>query len=361
MPPGTYHNYTQTGCVKEIPAGYYLNDKVKRTIEKCDNKCENECVLDFEKNNIICLSCNNADGFYKKEDGEIINGYYDCYTGNQETYYLDSTNNEYKKCYKTCRNCNELGIIGDHKCTNCFSNSTLNNSNCYEICKYFHYFDIDKDYYCTKNAQCPSEFPYKIIEKGSCVKNCSEDEKYKLTYKDTCYYKCPKNLYNFELDKCDIKCLTCNTESVKSDLCLTCNNNDNYYKKEADDSNKNNFINCYNTPFERYYLDLKDKSYNKCFEKCKTCDEKGIKTEHKCTSCDSGFTKNGTNCYEICPFYYYFDDENVYQCTEAAECPKGYFLIEPKKQCIDNCRNDDIYKFRYRKVCVDYMPWRMQP
>ena len=93
-PDGTYYNYTQDGCIDYIPPGYYLNDSLKRTIDKCDIKCENECTLD-ERNIVICKECNNKMKYYKKEDEEEKNGYYDCYTGEIEKYFLD--NNEYKK------------------------------------------------------------------------------------------------------------------------------------------------------------------------------------------------------------------------------------------------------------------------
>ena len=373
-PPGSFYNYEQTDCVDSIPIGYYMNDSRKRTIDKCDIKCENECVLDFPTNNVICKRCNNAQNYYKKVDGEEINGYYDCYIGQVEQYYLDIPNKEYKKCFSKCKFCNELGDIHNHKCTGCYSGYTLNETFCYEKCEYFYYFDQDKLYHCTKNENCPSIAPYKIMEKKTCIDNCLNDDIFKYYSNNMCYKSCPK-YYNYEqtgcieeipdgyylndsiaktIDKCDKKCEKCNKESIEFDQCISCNNQDNYYSKENDISNRGKYINCYNTFIEGFYLDKKDKRYNKCFEKCKNCNDRGIIIDHKCNECFADFTLNGTNCYEICPFYYYFNEEGIYQCTEKNKCPnRNYKIIQEKNKCIDDCKNDDTFKYTYRKYCLD--------
>ena len=36
-----YYNYNRTGCLDEIPLGYYLNNTIDKTIDKCDIKCSN--------------------------------------------------------------------------------------------------------------------------------------------------------------------------------------------------------------------------------------------------------------------------------------------------------------------------------
>ena len=373
-PPGTYYNYTQTGCIDTIPIGYYMNDSMKRTIDKCDIKCENECILDENNNNVICKVCNNEHNYYKKADGEEINGYYDCYIDQVEKYYLDINDKEYKNCFNKCKLCNELGDIYNHKCTDCFSGFTLNNTNCYEICDYYYYFDLDKIYHCSDNENCPSIAPFKIIDKKACIDNCFNDDTFKYYFNNICYKSCSK-YYNYEqtgciedipdgyylndsvaktIDKCDKKCAKCNKESVKLDQCITCNNQENYYSKENDSLNKGEYVNCYNNFIEGYYVDQKDKRYNKCFEKCKNCNDKGNITDHKCNECFTGFTLNDTNCYEICPYYYYFNDEGVYKCTEKNKCPnRDYKIILEKNKCIDDCKNDDKYKYSHRKYCVE--------
>ena len=62
------------------------------------------------------------------------------------------------------------------------------------------------------------------------------------------------------------------------------------------------------------------------------------------------------NCYVDCPHYYYWDQDNVYHCTENEECPTEYnFLILEKKKCIDHCEKDNIYKYEYHHTCLPYI------
>ena len=66
---------------------------------------------------------------------------------------------------------------------------------------------------------------------------------------------------------------------------------------------------------------------------------------------------NISNCYEICNYYYYFNKSNEYHCTKDFECPEEYNkLIENKSKCIDECRNDNIYKYNYKNKCYQKCP-----
>ena len=47
------------------------------------------------------------------------------------------------------------------------------------------------------------------------------------------------------------------------------------------------------------------------------------------------------NCFEKCDYYYYFDEDNNYFCTDNYLCPKNYKLIIDKNKCIDECKNDE--------------------
>ena len=48
-----YYNYEYTGCLEEIPDGYYVNNSKLKTIDKCDFSCRN---CEFKSN--LCISCN---------------------------------------------------------------------------------------------------------------------------------------------------------------------------------------------------------------------------------------------------------------------------------------------------------------
>ena len=49
-----YYNYNNTGCLDDIPLGYYLNNSILKTIDKCDIKCNN-CSLESVLNNLYFM------------------------------------------------------------------------------------------------------------------------------------------------------------------------------------------------------------------------------------------------------------------------------------------------------------------
>ena len=68
-----------------------------------------------------------------------------------------------------------------------------------------------------------------------------------------------------------------------------------------------------------------------------------------------------------CSFYHYnITDKNIinkykyeysYYCTETGKCPEIYNkLIEDKKECVDRCEEDDIYKYEFKKKCYRECP-----
>ena len=129
-PDNTFYNYEHTFCIAAIPEGYYEN--ATQTIDKCDIKC-GECILGSVKQN-LCVSCSNKIYYYKKEDDNANpDGYYECYTGSQDGFFIDLIDNEYKKCYKTCKSCTKLGNVLEQNCTECYEGSSLINYNCYII------------------------------------------------------------------------------------------------------------------------------------------------------------------------------------------------------------------------------------
>ena len=392
-PIGTYYNYTQTGCIGSIPEGYYMNDSLKRTIDICDIKCENECILDEENNKVICKKCNNELDFYRKEDDEVKNGYYDCYYGDIERYFLALNESEYKKCYLTCLFCDELGDAVNHKCTACSSQYTHNGSNCYLNCEYYHFFDSNKVYQCTEGEKCPKEFPNLIVGEKSCVLNCPSkliiDKKecadectgqYKYEFDNKCYTECPQGTYyNYThtgcidiipegyymndslkrtIDKCDIKCENecILDESSKKVLCKACNNPKNYFKKEKDNA-KDGYYDCFTGNVENYYLNKEEKEYKKCYKTCKYCSDIGDIYDHKCTACSNKYTLNATNCYEICDYFYYFDSHKIYHCTENNNCPSDVpNKIVEKKTCVTNCANEEKYNMVFENRCYEKCP-----
>ena len=158
-----YCNYEYTGCIDEIPIGYYLNDTKRKTIDKCNIKC-NECSLE-SVNMDLCISCNEGLYYFPKEN-ETINTFKNCYN-NEDGYYLDTNNKVFKPCYSTCKKCTEYGNDTNHKCTECFDNYTSLGPNCFKSCN------------------------KKIIEKNLCIDDCTQDNEYRLEYNNICYKSCP--------------------------------------------------------------------------------------------------------------------------------------------------------------------------
>jgi len=240
-----YYNYTQTGCLEEIPDGFYLNDSAKKTIDKCDIQCEKCSKQSVEKE--LCISCNINDNYYPKiNDNSNVDDFIKCYNTKQEGYYLDKNQHIYMPCYSDCKNCEELGNENNNKCTECKSDYILVNQNCYEKCSYYHYFDFSNKYHCTLSDECPKEFNKLIKEKNQCIDECNKDNEYHLEYNKVCYQNCPdgttvssnnKNLCEKDcppeylyINKITDECLlTCSALDFFNNICGIRNNN-NYAK-----------------------------------------------------------------------------------------------------------------------------------
>ena len=104
-------------------------------------------------------------------------------------------------------------------------------------------------------------------------------------------------------------------------------------------------------------MDIDNKIYKKCYETCNKCDIGGNITNHNCLECKENFIAhknnlNTLNCYNRCDYYFYFDESNEYHCTNEQKCQEQYNkLIKNYSKCVNNCANDDIYKYDYKNIC----------
>ena len=235
----------------------------------------------------------------------------DCIDEIPEGYYL---NDSYLKTIDKC----------NYECKTCINNS----SNCL-TCRNDLFFDS-----------------------GKCVSECING-----------YYK---DSNNNKICKCsfNIKCKECITENIPSnDLCISCNNDEGYYpirNNNLIDNDNDTFIACYKRP-EGFYLDLDNKIYKPCYNKCKSCLIGGTETNNNCQECKDNYEllkdiHNNTNCYKKCNDYYYFDLSNTYNCTEGKVCPYEYKLIKDKNQCIYKCNMDNLYQFEFGNICYEKCP-----
>ena len=353
-------------CINDTETKNYLLGN--NIISICSDTCYNESNLKGDSVNYKCIeSCQiiqydyeyNSICYEKCPNGTLLNGrlckdykcvynlyhycgsyyycdcgfYYDfsccsyfCNYHDPEGYYFDSEDEIYKKCYEKCKICNGKGNETINNCKECifgytFLNETKNKTNCYKKCDYYYYYESD-EYHCTDNLKCPENYSKLIENQKICIDKCKNDDIYKYEYNGTCYQICPGETYIID---------------------------------DKDDNL------CYNKTPVGYYLDIKNQTYKKCYERCDICDKKGNETNHNCIKCkdDYSFYNNSigiTNCYPKCNYYYYYFDEfDNYHCNKT--CPEEYKSIPNKYKCIDDCKKDDTYQYEYNNTCYDECPY----
>ena len=135
------------------------------------------------------------------------------------------------------------------------------------------------------------------LQNDDCINNCNESEcKYELN--KLCYRICPDSSY---------------LSSYNEYLCL-------------DKSSEGN-----------YYYDNIKRLYKECYNTCKRCNKGGNETNHNCMECNDNNPiklrlNNYYNCFLNCTYYYYFDNDNNYHCTDNTSCPDEYPLLD-KLEC----------------------------
>jgi len=263
---------------------YCVNDLGKTSINSKVSECSNLC---FQKNikykksvqNCYCIEnykfefikkCyDECPGNNEKESGDK----FECEGPVPENYYLDE-DEMYRKCYHTCKSCNQSGNDTYNNCNNCTTNykflddplSTKNN--CYENCVYYYYFEEDKKYTCTTSDSCPSKYSKLIETKRKCIDNCQRDDEYMYEYDSKCLKECPENTKLYE----------------NAQLCLDiCGSNLFEYENKCYDDCPGETFKLFDTKKicgvsvpENYYLD-NDGIYKKCYDKCKKCSKSGMK------------------------------------------------------------------------------------
>ena len=154
-------------CYNEsnIKDGYFLDkSEVIYKIEKCHVSCK-KCNGKKENEDTNCKSCNNGyyplidqPSFCKKrpQDANFLKG-----------YYYDASEHNFKKCYKTCKECDEGGDSKSHKCTICKDDYFKNGTDCFEDCPE-GLFKKDKECVTT----CGPGY-YSDLFKKVCTNNCT--------------------------------------------------------------------------------------------------------------------------------------------------------------------------------------------
>lgn len=270
----------------EKPNYYQATDSNGNVIYlECGNNCLT-CTGQKTQLSDNCIKC--KDGMFLIEDKTKGK----CYTDNPgDGYYLDSDdNNTYKQCYERCRTCEERGDEKNNKCFSCKNGYGLlsNTLNCITL------------------EEKPNNY-YKTVD----------------TDGNILYLECGKN------------CSSCfNGETSLSDNCIECING--MYFKEDEVKGK-----CFQKIEKDYYLDLDNKTYKKCFERCSQCDMAGDISKQHCLNCKNEFgllygTSNCISYEDKPPNYYETIDNNGFKVY--LECNQNCLTCtESETQITDNC------------------------
>ena len=230
----------------------------------------------------------------------------------------------------------------------------------------FSYININKPLIKSKSAtlNCENNYCINQIEGDDC-----SSVNYKYIYSNKFYENCPDGTYNnnFNCIDCDEKCSSCSKESTEQNLCLSCNNLDNYYEKYIEPLNSNSLFKECLKSLEGFYLDSTNLLYKPCYHSCLSCDKNGNEDYHNCIECNDEYKfvikfNNYFNCYTECHNYFYIEENSnnikyKYKCTLNFECPDNYNkLIPDLGKCIDKCESEDNYKYEYRNKCFNDCP-----
>ena len=303
-------------CIKqdELPNINYYLDEIDNMYKLCHHSCLN-CSGPEENN---CFLCNNACGFYYKEDETSLI----CHSKNdiEEGYYLDLNESLIKKCNEKCLSCNESGTDIYSNCIKCINNE--------------YHFDPIIEKHCIKEEELPNinyyidsdEDKFKLCHEA-CL-NCSGPNSNECFFCNTSNKYYPKEDGNtsicysesdieegYYLDlneslikKCNARCLSCNESGTDSySNCIKCINNEYHF----DPTIENHCIKEEELPNINYYVDVYDDKYKLCNETCLTCSGPN---EDNCILCNN--TKG----------YYFKEDDTIRICHSQNDIEIGYYL-----------------------------------
>ena len=303
------------------------NNKIcEFNIRFCYNSCQKCNDIDPSESFHQCLIC--KDGFY------FIENTTNCMTKEQmkdSHYYFDDNKKIFRPCFNDCLTCLEEGNLNDMKCKSCdiekyfaepnncikditnyfYSKEEKKYKKCYKSC-YGCYENSNENNHLCKN--CTDGYHFIYNDKGKCIK---PEEKPSNTY---------LNIKTNTYEKCFDRCSTCDEDGdILNNNCKEClkddNNNYLYYFIY---SKKGKCIKPEEKP-SNTYLNIKTNTYEKCFDRCSTCDEGGDILNNNCKEC----LKDDNNNY----LYHFIYNE------------KGKCIPEDKKEgllYLDN--KDNTYK-----------------
>ena len=340
--------YFENRCLKisEIPENYYLTEN--SFYKRCDISCKN-CTKDGNDN---CISCNKLGKYYPLVDDKSS-----CFHENNvpQYYYLDKENKIMNKCYNNCLSCLE-GFnyrTGEMNCLSCIEGTyfqNLSSTNCIQ--------KPETGFYVSNGILFPC-YEYCL----TCIKGGDDDINQCLSCIDDYYLEDGNTTNCLNDNMCYEGCARCynSTSNPPDIICTKCSKRMEYYPLEKV-SNDQDKVDCYmyNSSLDYFYFNEREQMFKLCYKSCKKCSQQGDSSHNNCDSCEENYImieEEPNNCYQKCPFYYYYNEFNQYKCTSSEECPIEYpFLILNKKKCVNNCYNDNIYNMSFRYECFQECP-----
>lgn len=191
-----------------------------------------------------------------------------------------------------------------------------------------------------------------IDTKNKCIKECKDDAIFLFNneYNGKWLQICSKGFYT-DGDKNICYCQEndvskdCPAENNVNNLCSTCKTG--YYPKKEEVSSP--LKNCYNSGSKpTKYIFNSAGYYEACYESCAACTEIGTSTANKCLTCKTGYNSEAVagsyNCKQKCTHYYFIENGEI-KCTESAQCPENYKLVNSSIECITDCKSKNLYEY----------------
>ena len=175
---------------EECPTNYNKLIKEKR---KCIDECKNDDYYTYEFNNTCYVQCPN--GTHEIEEKKCVQNQENVETTNT-MYQSEFISDKVIDCFHSCQFCFEKGNETVNNCIKCndgfiFLNEFINNTNCYNECTHYYYFNELNQYLCTENSVCPEQYSKLIPPYKKCIDECKKDRIYKYDFKNICYEQCP--------------------------------------------------------------------------------------------------------------------------------------------------------------------------
>ena len=359
---------SETNCILEssIESNYYknLDDNIYYKCFSNCNTCKREMEHKADISDMGCLTC--ITDFYKVS--QTNNCFDNSFLDENTNYFLSSDDNEFHRCYDSCKRCSSFGVDENHQnCDECiddyyFEQSTKNCydssytekgyyldtftiniesgelpqfKKCYEKCKTCSNYLIDEDMNC---ISCIEDY-YRKIDTNNCITDITNQGYYA---KGDIAYPCEENCLTCSDGKTKINENNVNNNNIIitniTNNCLSCDQNTkDLYLVE-------NINNCEPIDFKQNGYYLKEESngvkiFHQCFKSCSLCE--------KYLEIDPETNKENHNCDECAENYYpKLNDENEKNCYNEEmieELGEGLRLVRNVWQiCHENCGSCEI-------------------